>query len=319
MTSLRSAEALVQSSRKLESMNESEDVQSIAAQIKLTKDNLQVLGDLPQFAHTKQQLLALQERLGDMARPLVSRALSQRDAGQITFLVDLFHQMEREEELQQQIMSFYATKVSQYWKEFTESIQEGSRTFGQCLGEFYIRVGDLLEKEVRWAQASMGGDFPLTSKMVQRASLEVDESYQSFLERRVDAADRCSQHLLDIWKVAAQFGDRVLEIVAGESVDQLLSAVFLPFAPFQENFERVISKRLLHEFQQSIIVVSISCVPSDGSLTLSKTPKAFSDTVSMVEERIPRLFHLSEEGVGECLAFTGGVEAEGFISALSVR
>lgn len=147
LISLKSADTLLQSNSKLEQLKSSENVQEIAKQIQTTKEHLEILGDLPQFGTTKQQVLQLQNQLETMAKPLVTQALEEQNDEKIKMLIGLFKQMERENEFQENIFSFYIAKISEFWKQVMEKIQQ-DHSFIQCVSEFYEKYIHLLSKDV---------------------------------------------------------------------------------------------------------------------------------------------------------------------------
>uniref|UniRef100_A0A7S4IKY9 Conserved oligomeric Golgi complex subunit 7 n=1 Tax=Vannella robusta TaxID=1487602 RepID=A0A7S4IKY9_9EUKA len=304
LSSLKSADALLQSNKKLEDLRSSDDVKEIAKQIKATKENLAILGDLPQFNSTQQKLEQLQNRLEGMARPLLSTSLEQRNGEDIRMLIDLFNQMQREVELQEYVFEFYVARVADLWKNLTNTIQESVTPFTAALSTFYGELENLLDKEIRWANKLLPAHFSFTSRFVNKAMAKVEGSYKSFIEQQTDAGENCSENLIKIWQVALHFANQTLEILDSLDGDQRLSvvqAIFSPFLPFQSNFSKIISKRMNYELQHSILI----------------KPQEFSQTIIWLEERIPRLFHLCEEATSECLAFTGGCDIESFIKSLS--
>lgn len=147
LISLKSADTLLQSNQKLESLKSSENVQDIAKQIQITKEHLMILGDLPQFESTKQQLIQLQNKLESMAKPLVIHALEEKNNDTIKMLIHLFKQMERETELHEIIFSFYISRISHFWKLLTDKIQQ-DKTFLQSVSEFYEQYIQLLTTDV---------------------------------------------------------------------------------------------------------------------------------------------------------------------------
>jgi len=304
MLSLRSADTLLKSNNKLEELRSSENVQEIAKQIQLTKENLAILGDLPQFSGTKNQLVQLQNRLEGMARPLLSNALENRNSEDVKMLIGLFQQMERTQELQEYFFEFYTQKTILLWKKLTDSIQNQSGTFSKFLSEFYGEFSYLLDNDVRWASKLLPVEYSFPIRLVGRAMSKIEASYKSFLEQLSETGDDSTRKLQEIWEVAKQFANQSLEAIGNlqESQKQnLLESIFAPFRPLQLNFFQVISKRLHFELQKSILI----------------KPTNFSQTITTMEERIPKIFHLCEETTNECLALTGGVQVKGFINALS--
>ena len=304
MNSLHSAELLIQSTKKLDLLGQSEDIQEIAKQIQKTKENLTVLGDLPQFNQTQQQLVKLQNRLEGMARPLLRNALARRNTEEVIVLIGLFQQMEREYELIGYFDEFYIEKAAELWEQLTDGMQEKENSFREFIAMFYDKFAELLDTQVRWAHKLLPTKYHLLSEVVVKSMAKVEGAYQSFLQQQVDSGDQCSKRLIELWNIAVHFSNQSIGVVGAlpeQKLEFMIDSIFSPFLPFQNNFAVVMTKRLSFELNRSILM----------------KPTEFAQTITWMEERIPRMFHLCEEAVAECIAFTGGVEAEQFMKTLS--
>lgn len=89
----------------------------------------------------------------------------------------------------------------------------------------------------------------------------IEESYTSFLQQYVDSADQCTQQILEIWKIASQFGNQCVELTSATQDQEhrqfLIESIFSPFLFIQNNFHQIMSKRIQFELQKSILIVCI--------------------------------------------------------------
>ena len=164
--SLHSAELLIKSSKELEKLNSSEDAQAIAKQIQETKANLALLGDIPQFSQTKDQLSVLENRLETIAIPLLRNALGNRNSDDVKVLLGLFKQMDKESEVSDLVCDYYVDRVSELWNQMTNNMQDKENSFGECLGNFYNQFTEILDSQVRWAHRQIPTNYHLLSSVI---------------------------------------------------------------------------------------------------------------------------------------------------------
>ncbi|KAJ7562275.1 hypothetical protein O6H91_03G062100 [Diphasiastrum complanatum] len=203
---LQDAAGLAQLSANVEDVFASGDLPRVAETLAKMRRCLEVVGEVPEFATVKRQLVGLEDRLEGLVQPRLSDALSQRK-----LLRDIFITIGRYSSLEQQYSRVRMKPLRRLWEEFEAGkgpnaigkpsigVTQGNErpltgrgtpedgsviSFLDWLPRFYDEVLLIFELEIKWCTVAFPEDY---KTLIPRLMIENMSAISSSFIARIEA------------------------------------------------------------------------------------------------------------------------------------
>jgi hypothetical protein len=303
---LQEADNWTSLSADVEQVLASDNIQAIADKLIGMQKSLAVLHDIPDYQDRYQKLESVKNKLESKISPKLISAFNTHSLSEAKLYSQIFTDIERKDQLQRYYTHAHKTKLAKLWQ--TVQVENAEKSMTQWLPIFLDDLIATWHAEVKWCSQVMSDPCDNVGSMLAETFMGLQPPFHQCIANCVETDSLQLTPLIMLRQAIVRFGHGLehglvtqgLQTQAGdEEMHSLARAIHSPFSEFQLTYANLEQDHLLAEL---------------GSISLEA--QGLMDTVSLISDSIPKLYHLANSAVENCFAFTDGLGFAGLLSAL---